>query len=287
MHEHKNLMGALLKAKAAMGTLTKDAKNPHFKSTYASLAAVVDVLRQPLTDSGIVYIESPVPELEPGRIAIDLTICHAASGESITYRSPVMVAQQQTPQAIGSALTYARRYQLMTVFGLAPEDDDGNESTKAQTPRQQPQRQTPPVAPVTPTNGTRRNPAEDMPEVMQQSETPIYNEQNGIVVANHRKPAAPSADVNEAWPPFHPEGDEPFTKADGHTFKGKPDAILWGASRGVFANKHECAASFEKNATGGKTWPETCALWIAHVRTKLMTQGTPADNPFDAEPVTA
>ena len=99
------------------------------------------------------------------------------------------------------------------------------------------------------------------------------------VVANHRKPTTPSADVDEAWPPFHPEGDEPFTKVDGHVFKGKPDAILWGASRGVFANKHECAASFEKNATGGKTWPENCALWIAHVRKKLMEQ--PQEQPTE------
>jgi hypothetical protein len=157
MEHLKNLMGALLKAKSAMGALTKDSKNPQFKSSYASLAAVVDVIRQPLADNGIVYIESPVPELEPGRIAIDLTIYHAASGESVTYRSPVMVTQQMTPQGIGSTLTYARRYQLMTVFGLAPEDDDGNEGAKAQTPRQQTQRQAPPE---TPTNGNGHKPTE-------------------------------------------------------------------------------------------------------------------------------
>ena len=168
MHEHKNLMTALLKAKSAMGALLKDAKNPHFKSTYASLSAVVDVLRQPLTDNGIVYIESPVPELEPGRIAIDLTICHAASGESITYRSPVMVAQQQTPQAIGSALTYARRYQLMTVFGLAPEDDDGNEGTKATQPQrqaQQPPTHRQPAPTPSPANGNGRKPPTTQDEV--------------------------------------------------------------------------------------------------------------------------
>lgn len=192
MHEHKNLMGALLKAKAAMGTLTKDAKNPHFKSTYASLAAVVDVLRQPLTDSGIVYIESPVPELEPGRIAIDLTICHAASGESITYRSPVMVAQQQTPQAIGSALTYARRYHLMTVFGLAPEDDDGNEITKTQ-PQRQAQQASPPVhrapTPPPPANGNGSDKAERLlaklcqlqADSKKEASQPMYAFASGII----------------------------------------------------------------------------------------------------------
>ena len=193
MHEHKNLMGALLKAKAAMGTLTKDAKNPHFKSTYASLAAVVDVLRQPLTDSGIVYIESPVPELEPGRIAIDLTICHAASGESITYRSPVMVAQQQTPQAIGSALTYARRYQLMTVFGLAPEDD-GNEGTKTQPQRQtqQPPAQAThrqPASTPSPANGSGSDKAERLfaklrrlqADSKKEASQPMYAFASGII----------------------------------------------------------------------------------------------------------
>jgi hypothetical protein len=129
-----------------------------------------------------------------------------------------------------------------------------------------------PVTDVTPTNGNGHKPP---------TEAPADD-------ANRRKPTTPNADADETWPPFHPEGDEPFTKAEGYVFKGKPDALAWGGSRGVFANKHECATSFEKNATGGKTWPENCALWIAHVRTKLMTQGTPADNPFETpEPVTA
>lgn len=125
------------------------------------------------------------------------------------------------------------------------------------------------VTPVTPTTNGHTNGNGHKPPTV---EAPA-------VVANHRKPTTPSADVDEAWPPFHPEGDEPFTKVDGHVFKGKPDAILWGASRGVFANKHECAASFEKNATGGKTWPENCALWIAHVRKKLMEQ--PQEQPTE------
>lgn len=139
----KNLMTALLKSKAAMPSLTKDSDNPHFKSKFASLAAVVGLLREPLADNGIVYIESPVPELPVGQVAIDLTLYHVESGEMVTYRSATMQAQQLTPQGIGSALTYCRRYHLMTVFGLAPEDDDGN-AAERQPERRKPRRQAEP-----------------------------------------------------------------------------------------------------------------------------------------------
>ena len=266
MEHLKNLMGALLKAKAAMGTLTKDAKNPHFKSTYASLAAVVDVLRQPLTDSGIVYIESPVPELEPGRIAIDLTICHAASGESITYRSPVMVAQQQTPQAIGSALTYARRYQLMTVFGLAPEDDDGNEGTKAQTQRQQTQRQAPPVAPETPNGNGKRNPVADMPERMAPSELP------------HSKlePHESLGDDVAGW-----AANPDAVLINGYTFKNPAEAKGWGMAMGVFNDdKHADNAYNEvKRDKSPKTPQAMWDAWINDVARRVNEKKT--------EPVTA
>ena len=165
--EHKNLMGALLKAKLSMGKLLKDSKNPHFKSSYASLAAVIDTITTPLLEAGIVLVESPVPDVADGFVAIDVTLFHPESGESITYRSSGMPIAQRTPQGIGSTITYARRYHLMTVFGLAPEDDDGNagssngqQRTSAQPPRAQ-DRPAEPVTPVTqpePTNGNRHKP---------------------------------------------------------------------------------------------------------------------------------
>jgi hypothetical protein len=136
MMEHKNLTGALLKAKTQMGKLLKDSKNPHFKSSYASLAAVIDVITAPLLEAGIVLVESPVPDAPDGTVAIDATLFHPASGESITYRSSPMPVAQRTPQGIGSAITYARRYHLMTVMGLAPEDDDGNDASHGQQRRQ-------------------------------------------------------------------------------------------------------------------------------------------------------
>jgi hypothetical protein len=247
MEHLKNLMGALLKAKSAMGALTKDSKNPHFKSSYASLAAVVDVLRQPLADNGIVYIESPVPELEPGRIAIDLTIYHAASGESVTYRSPVMVTQQMTPQGIGSTLTYARRYQLMTVFGLAPEDDDGNEGAKAQTPRQQPQRQAPPVTPVTPANG------------------------NG-----HKTPTESTADDVAGW-----AANPDAVLINGYTFKNPAEAQGWGMAMGVFRDDNHAANAYNevKREHSPKTPQAMWDVWINDVARRV--------NEKKAEPVTA
>jgi len=158
--EHKNLMGALLKAKTQMGKLLKDSKNPHFKSSYASLTAVIEVITAPLLEAGIVLVESPVPDAPDGTVGIDVTLFHPASGESITYRSAAMPIVQRTPQGIGSAITYARRYHLMTVFGLAPEDDDGNDASnsKPTQARQSPPQRTPEtVTPVTHESTTNGN----------------------------------------------------------------------------------------------------------------------------------
>ena len=54
----KGLASALLQAQAQMGKLSKDSYNPHFKNKYASLAEVLDTVRQPLTDAGLVLYQS-------------------------------------------------------------------------------------------------------------------------------------------------------------------------------------------------------------------------------------
>src|SRR5690606_28798520 len=59
------------------------------------------------------------------------------SGEMIRSGKLHVPASKQDPQGYGSALTYARRYSLMTACGIAPEDDDGNAATKAPAARQQ------------------------------------------------------------------------------------------------------------------------------------------------------
>lgn len=116
------LAAALAKAQGAMRAAAKDAENPHFRSKYADLASVLDACREPLAANGLAVIQLP-EDAGPGRVAIRTVLAHA-SGE---YVATVVSAPlgQQTAQAIGSALTYLRRYSLSAVVGVAPDDDDG------------------------------------------------------------------------------------------------------------------------------------------------------------------
>lgn len=123
----KNLAGALLKAQGAMGKLLKDSINPAFKSKYASLAAVLDTVHDPLFDAGLVLYQSATAA--DGMVIVRSALIHAETGESIEEMLPLPVTQQ-TPQAYGSAITYGRRYLAMAMCGLAPDDDDGEASSK-------------------------------------------------------------------------------------------------------------------------------------------------------------
>jgi hypothetical protein len=115
------LAKALSKAQAEMEGAMKDSVNPHFKSRYADLAAAWDACRQPLTKHGLAVLQ--LPRAEGPQVTITTLLTHESGeyiGEALT-----LTAQQNTPQGIGSAITYGRRYGLMALVGIAPEDDDG------------------------------------------------------------------------------------------------------------------------------------------------------------------
>jgi hypothetical protein len=116
------LAAALCKAQAVMKGAEKDGQNPAFKSRFASLASVWDACRGPLTDNGLSVLQ--MPYAESNTVTVTTTILHT-SGQWVS--SPLtMAARDASPQAIGSAITYARRYGLAAAVGVCPEDDDGN-----------------------------------------------------------------------------------------------------------------------------------------------------------------
>ena len=127
---------ALAKAQANMGKALKQANNPHFRSKYADLGNVMDACLPALNEAGIAVIQ-PTGEDEHGRY-VETRLIHGESGESLSCRVPLIVAKNDM-QGYGSAVTYARRYGLMAMAGIAPEDDDGNAAAKA--PPKQEQRQ--------------------------------------------------------------------------------------------------------------------------------------------------
>ena len=124
------LAAALSKAQGEMENAAKANVNPHFKSKYADLASVWDACRAPLTKNGLAILQ-PV-RANGAQVTVTTMLVHS-SGEWIS-ESLTMTAQQNTPQGVGSAITYGRRYGLSAMVGIAPEDDDGNAASSQQAP---------------------------------------------------------------------------------------------------------------------------------------------------------
>jgi hypothetical protein len=110
----------LAKAQAEMEGAAKDATNPHFRSKYADLASIRDACR-PLAKFGIAFLQPT--RAEGPHVTVTTLLLHS-SGEWISA-DLTLTAGQNTPQAVGSAITYGRRYGLAAMVGIAPEDDDG------------------------------------------------------------------------------------------------------------------------------------------------------------------
>ena len=133
--QHKGIYHALAAAQAQMGKAIKDANNPAFRSKYADLASVMDACLPALNANGVAVYQPTIDD-ETGRF-VETILAHE-SGETIKCRVPLIV-QKNDMQGYGSAVTYARRYGLMCMAGIAPEDDDGNAAAKAapqEAPRQ-------------------------------------------------------------------------------------------------------------------------------------------------------
>lgn len=133
--EINEISNALAKAQAEIQHAAKDATNPHFRSSYATLASVLDACRGPLTKNGLSVIQATEPS-EQGIILVSM-LAHS-SGQWFQSRLP-MILQKQDMQGIGSAFSYARRYALAALIGVAQSDDDAEEEVGR--PEAVPQRQ--------------------------------------------------------------------------------------------------------------------------------------------------
>lgn len=119
------LAEALAKAQAEMDCAKKDSINPHFKSKYADIASVIDAIKEPLSKHGLSYVQY-IDQTATGGIALITKLMHM-SGEWISGCLPLILSKNDM-QGLGSALTYARRYSLSAIVGIAQDDDDGNSS---------------------------------------------------------------------------------------------------------------------------------------------------------------
>lgn len=115
------LAGALSKAQSEMGHAAKDAKNPHFRAEYATLASVLDAVRPVLAKHGISFVQ-PAGDDDRGNVVVETVLFHS-SGQWM--RSDISCApSKRDAQAIGSVVSYLRRYSLCSMVGIAQADDD-------------------------------------------------------------------------------------------------------------------------------------------------------------------
>lgn len=112
---------------AEIEAATKSANNPHFKSKYADLTSVIEAIKPALVKNGLFFTQSPMAAEHGVHIR---TTLHHAGGESLDMGDLFVPANKNDAQAFGSALTYARRYALVTAFGVPVEDDDGNAASQ-------------------------------------------------------------------------------------------------------------------------------------------------------------
>jgi hypothetical protein len=124
----KEIAAALAKAQAVMAGAKKDSENPAFNSRYADLASVVDAAKKPLGDNGLSVVQMPVTN-DKDEIGVETMLMHA-SGEWIAGDAYFMPVSKANAHGFGSILTYARRYSLAAMLGIAPEDDDANAGVK-------------------------------------------------------------------------------------------------------------------------------------------------------------
>jgi hypothetical protein len=114
------LAAALSKAQADITGALKDSSNPFFKSKYADLASCWDACRKQLAANGLCVIQTT--GMTDAGLVLITTLAHS-SGEWMRGVLPV-VTKDNGPQAQGSGITYARRYALAAIVGLAQIDDD-------------------------------------------------------------------------------------------------------------------------------------------------------------------
>lgn len=124
MNENTGLLSALLDLQAEIPTLPKDATNPHFGSKYTPLDTIVEKVGPLLHKHGFVW--SALPAGSHAEPQLHYRLAYAPTGEVLEGHMPLLL-DKASSQAMGSAITYARRYALSSVLNLvADEDDDGN-----------------------------------------------------------------------------------------------------------------------------------------------------------------
>lgn len=124
-----NLATSLAAAQGELEGAVKDSNNPAFSSKYADLSSVVAALKACFPKHGLSYSQFPCTN-EKDEVGVETMLMHS-SGEWLLGDAYFMPVAKANAHGFGSILTYARRYSLAAVSGVAPEDDDANAGVTA------------------------------------------------------------------------------------------------------------------------------------------------------------
>lgn len=118
---------------------SKDSTNPHFRSKFSSLAAVWDVIREPLSNNGL-SVWQDITNHEKG-VSVETKIVHT-SGQWVEFGPLVMPVKSHDPQSYGSCSSYGKRYALCAALGVVSSEDDDGETVMQQHRNDDPKQET-------------------------------------------------------------------------------------------------------------------------------------------------
>lgn len=147
-----SLITALSQAQGKFENPSPNRENPHYKSKYADLAKVIDASKAVMAEFGLAITHAT--EIREDKLILITTLWHK-SGEFLVSEWPLPLGR---PQEMGSALTYARRYNLGQILGIATDFDDDGEAAEDHKQRQEPGKQTRKPIPTTPAKSEFRAP---------------------------------------------------------------------------------------------------------------------------------
>ena len=119
----------LLNLQKKVGVLTKDKKNPFFKSNYLDINTIIEVVKPILNEEGLLIMQ-PLGTVE-GKMCINTTIIDSETGDKLDGK--LELPENPDPQKMGAIITYFRRYALQSLLFLQAEDTDANDTKPPQT----------------------------------------------------------------------------------------------------------------------------------------------------------
>lgn len=128
------LLAAMLAVQTEAPALPKDATNPHFRSKYVSLGAIVETIGPLLAKHDLVWSTKPSYDETSGEPTLKYKLAHSPSREVEEGEMKLLLAKPDA-QGQGSAITYARRYALVSILNLVADDDDDGHAATTATPQ--------------------------------------------------------------------------------------------------------------------------------------------------------